>query len=98
MAGIFAGNGVVLKCSEHVIWSTAWFVGAINEALRVCGHDPELVQLVCCFPEAAEALTKSPEIKHITFIGSEPVGKIVSIIIFPLKRRLTTFCSGCVDR
>lgn len=82
LAGIFAGNGVVLKCSEHVIWSTAWFVGAINEALRVCGHDPELVQLVCCFPEAAEALTKSPEIKHITFIGSEPVGKIVSIIFF----------------
>ncbi|XP_006458568.1 hypothetical protein AGABI2DRAFT_200309 [Agaricus bisporus var. bisporus H97] len=78
LAGIFAGNGVVLKCSEHVIWSTAWFVGAINEALRVCGHDPELVQLVCCFPEAAEALTKSPEIKHITFIGSEPVGKIIA--------------------
>lgn len=77
LAGIFAGNGVVLKCSENVIWSTAWFVGAIKEALRACGHDPELVQLVYCYPEEAQALTKSPEIKHITFIGSEPVGKLV---------------------
>lgn len=94
MAGIFAGNGVVLKCSEHVIWSTAWFVGAINEALRVCGHDPELVQLVCCFPEAAEALTKSPEIKHITFIGSEPVGKIVSIIFFSFEKTTDDFLFG----
>ncbi|KAF9448906.1 ALDH-like protein [Macrolepiota fuliginosa MF-IS2] len=78
LAGIFAGNGVVLKCSENVIWSSAWFVGAIQEALRVCGHDPELVQLVCCYPEDAQALTRSPEIKHITFIGSEPVGKIIA--------------------
>jgi len=60
-----------------VIWSTSWFVGAIQEALRVCGHDPELVQLVCCYPEDAKALTTSPEIKHITFIGSETVGRKV---------------------
>lgn len=78
LAGIFAGNGVVLKCSENVIWSTSWFVGAIQEGLRVCGYDPELVQLVCCYPEDAHALTRSPEIKHITFIGSEPVGKQVT--------------------
>lgn len=60
-----------------MIWSTSWFVGAIQEALRVCGHDPELVQLVCCYPEDAKALTTSPEIKHITFIGSETVGRKV---------------------
>ncbi|KAJ3568427.1 hypothetical protein NP233_g5721 [Leucocoprinus birnbaumii] len=79
LAGIFAGNGVVLKCSENVIWSTAWFVGAIQEALRVCGQDPELVQLVCCYPDDAPALTRSPEIKHITFIGSEAVGKKIAL-------------------
>ncbi|KAF8061623.1 Aldehyde/histidinol dehydrogenase [Lyophyllum atratum] len=75
LASIFAGNGVVLKCSENVIWSTTWFVGAINECLRVCGHDADLVQVVCCWPEQADALTKSPDIRHITFIGSEEVGR-----------------------
>jgi hypothetical protein len=44
LAAIFAGNAVVLKCSEHVIWSTTWFVGAIKACLRACQFDPELVQ------------------------------------------------------
>ncbi|KDQ63254.1 hypothetical protein JAAARDRAFT_168878 [Jaapia argillacea MUCL 33604] len=79
LAALFAGNGVVVKCSEHVIWSTTWFVGAVQECLRVCGHNPDLVQLVCCWPNQAEALTKSPIIKHITFIGSEEVGRKVAI-------------------
>ncbi|KAF8162867.1 meiotic sister-chromatid recombination aldehyde dehydrogenase [Crassisporium funariophilum] len=79
LASIFSGNGVVLKCSEHVIWSTNWFVGAITECLKVCGHDPDLVQVVCCYPEQADALTRSPDIKHITFIGSETVGRKIAI-------------------
>ncbi|EIN13899.1 Aldedh-domain-containing protein [Punctularia strigosozonata HHB-11173 SS5] len=78
MASIFAGNGVVLKCSEHVVWSTTWFIGAVKECLRACGHDPDLVQLVRCYPDEAEALTTSPMIKHITFIGSERVGRLVA--------------------
>jgi acyl-CoA reductase-like NAD-dependent aldehyde dehydrogenase len=44
LASIFAGNGIALKCSEHVIWSSTWFVGAIQECLLACGHDPDLVQ------------------------------------------------------
>ncbi|KAH7890007.1 Aldehyde/histidinol dehydrogenase [Phlebopus sp. FC_14] len=79
IAGIFAGNAVVLKCSEHVVWSTGWFIGAIHQALQACGHDEDIVQMVCCWPERAEALTKSPLIKHITFIGSEEVGRKVAM-------------------
>ncbi|KAF9533521.1 meiotic sister-chromatid recombination aldehyde dehydrogenase [Crepidotus variabilis] len=78
LAGIFAGNGVVLKCSEQVVWSTNFYVSIINKALQACGHDPELVQVVCCYPEQATALTESPDIKHITFIGSETVGRKVA--------------------
>ena len=81
LAAIFAGNGIVLKCSENVIWSTTWFVGAITKCLEICGHDPDLVQVVSCYPEEANALTKSPKIKHITFIGSETVGRKVGYII-----------------
>ncbi|KAH9920227.1 meiotic sister-chromatid recombination aldehyde dehydrogenase [Epithele typhae] len=78
VAALFAGNSVVLKCSEHVVWSTEWFVKAIKECLKACGHDENLVQLVCCFPEDADALTKSAFIRHITFIGSERVGRVVA--------------------
>ncbi|KAJ7470256.1 Aldehyde/histidinol dehydrogenase [Mycena latifolia] len=45
IASLFAGNGIVLKCSENVFWSTQWFVGAIRKCLAICGHDPELVQV-----------------------------------------------------
>ncbi|KII89226.1 hypothetical protein PLICRDRAFT_53690 [Plicaturopsis crispa FD-325 SS-3] len=79
LAAIFSGNGIVLKCSEHVVWSSLWFVGAIQECLFTCGYDPELVQVVCCWPEQAPALTRSPLIKHITFIGSEPVGRQIAM-------------------
>ncbi|KAJ7771668.1 meiotic sister-chromatid recombination aldehyde dehydrogenase [Mycena metata] len=79
MASLFAGNAIVLKCSENVFWSTQWFVGAIRKCLQTCGHDPDLVQLVCCFPEQADALTRSPHIKHITFIGSETVGRKIAM-------------------
>ncbi|EMD32652.1 hypothetical protein CERSUDRAFT_118679 [Gelatoporia subvermispora B] len=79
LAALFAGDAIVVKCSEHVIWSSSWFIGAIMTCLQACGHSPDLVQLVCCYPEEAEALTKSPLIRHITFIGSEEVGRKVAM-------------------
>ncbi|KAN0075408.1 Aldehyde/histidinol dehydrogenase [Tylopilus felleus] len=79
IASIFAGNAIVLKCSEHVVWSTDWFVGAIHKALEACGHDADILQTVCCWPDKAEVLTKSPLIKHITFIGSEEIGRKVAM-------------------
>lgn len=45
IASIFSGNAIVLKCSEHVVWSTDWFVGAIHKALEACGHDADIVQV-----------------------------------------------------
>ncbi|KAH9982949.1 Aldedh-domain-containing protein [Lactifluus volemus] len=79
LAALFAGNAIVIKCSEYVAWSSRWFVDVIKECLRACNFDPELVQLVCCLPDHAEALTTSPKIKHILFIGSEPVGRQVAV-------------------
>lgn len=63
LAALTAGNGVVIKCSEHVAWSSRYFVAAVRECLRVCRWDPDLVQLVVCLPEDAEALTTSPLIR-----------------------------------
>ncbi|CEQ41728.1 SPOSA6832_03470 [Sporobolomyces salmonicolor] len=42
-------------------------------------QDPELVQIVVTLPDSVEALTGDPRIKHITFIGSEEVGKKVAL-------------------
>ncbi|KAF8188356.1 meiotic sister-chromatid recombination aldehyde dehydrogenase [Pholiota molesta] len=88
LAAIFSGNGIVLKCSEHVIWSTTWFVGAINKCLRACGHDAELIQVVCCYPDQADALTQSPDIKHITFIGSETIAIAATKHLTPVTMEL----------
>ncbi|KAI3485034.1 hypothetical protein L1887_51707 [Cichorium endivia] len=61
IASLFAGNAIVVKASELVAWSAHYFVDAVRECLRASGCDPELVQLVTCFPEEAEALTQSAD-------------------------------------
>ncbi|WVF68391.1 hypothetical protein IAT40_003156 [Kwoniella sp. CBS 6097] len=78
LAALFAGNSIVVKCSEQVAWSSMWFVGGVKACLSACGLDEDVVQLVVCLPEVAESVTRNKRIKHITFIGSEPVGKKVA--------------------
>ncbi|KAK6908563.1 meiotic Sister-Chromatid recombination aldehyde dehydrogenase [Kwoniella mangroviensis CBS 8886] len=79
LAALFAGNTIVVKCSEQVAWSSLWFIGGIKACLRACGLDEDVVQLVVCLPDVAETVTRNKLIKHITFIGSEPVGKKVAL-------------------
>lgn len=69
-ASLFAGNAIVVKCSEQVAWSSAFFINAVRTCIEACGFSPELVQLVVCYPEEASALTEHPLIRHITFIVS----------------------------
>ena len=78
IASLFAGNAVVIKASELVAWSATWYINAVRTCLDACGENKELVQIVTCFPEHAEHLTTSPIVKHITFIGSEAVGRKVA--------------------
>ena len=56
--------------------SSAYYLDIVKEALRVCGHNPDLVQVVTGFGETGAALTKSG-VDKITFIGSPEVGKYV---------------------
>ncbi|KAJ2375290.1 Meiotic Sister-Chromatid recombination aldehyde dehydrogenase, partial [Coemansia sp. RSA 2603] len=77
ISAIFSGNAIVVKASEHVAWSMSYWEQMIKRALNVCGHDPELVQFVTGFADIGNALTSSPDIDHITFIGSPEVGKLV---------------------
>ncbi|BGP03337.1 Meiotic Sister-Chromatid recombination aldehyde dehydrogenase [Rhodotorula toruloides] len=79
IASLAAGNAIVVKPSELVAWSSLIFVQAVRDCLEACGEDTELVQVVVTLPETVEALTGDPRIKHITFIGSEEVGKKVAL-------------------
>ncbi|KAK0560292.1 Meiotic Sister-Chromatid recombination aldehyde dehydrogenase [Tilletia horrida] len=78
ISALFAGNAIVLKASENVAWSSHFFIDAVRTILDRLGHPQDVVQLVTCWPEHADALTTHEDIGHITFIGSEPVGKIVA--------------------
>lgn len=78
ISAIFAGNGIIVKVSEHCVWSSLYFSNIIRGALVVNGFDPKLVQVVFCWPTTADHLTSHPSISHITFIGSHKVAKMVA--------------------
>ncbi|KAF9738260.1 hypothetical protein PMIN06_001796 [Paraphaeosphaeria minitans] len=73
IASIFAGNAIIVKGSENTAWSSSYFASIATSALVACGHSPDIVQSVVCWPDVAEHLTSHPGIAHITFIGSRPV-------------------------
>ncbi|KAF2203877.1 ALDH-like protein, partial [Delitschia confertaspora ATCC 74209] len=73
IASIFAGNAIIVKGSEATAWSSTFFTSIATKALEACGHSPDLVQSVVCWPDVADYLTSHGSISHITFIGSRPV-------------------------
>lgn len=73
IASIFAGNAIIVKGSENTAWSSNYFASIATAALIACGHSPDIVQSVVCWPTVAEYLTSHPGIAHITFIGSRSV-------------------------
>lgn len=78
VAALFSGNGIVVKCSENVVWSSQFFIDIARQALRVNGFDDNVVQLVACWPQDADYLTSHPGLDHVTFIGSRPVAEKVA--------------------
>ncbi|KAI5809868.1 Aldehyde/histidinol dehydrogenase [Peziza echinospora] len=81
--------GVVFKGSENTAWSSNYFVSIVKGALSACGHDPDLVQSIMCWPDVAPYLTSHHGIAHITFIGSRPVAHHVAA---SAAKTLTPLC------
>ncbi len=73
IAALFSGNAIVVKPSEQTAWSSLYFLQIIRGALSACGHSPDLVQCVICWPATAGHLTSHRGLSHITFIGSRPI-------------------------
>ena len=75
---MFTGNAVVVKNSEQTAWSSAYYANIARSALAACGHNPDLVHAISCWPQDAAYLTSHPGISHLTFIGSRPVAHEVA--------------------
>ncbi|KAK9457745.1 aldehyde dehydrogenase family-domain-containing protein [Dipodascopsis uninucleata] len=73
ISGLFSGNGTIVKCSEHVYWSSLQFISMFRNCIAACGFSPDIIQLICPVPEFIDYLTSHEEISHITFIGSKPI-------------------------
>lgn len=70
---LFTGSAIIVKASERTAWSSQYFTSIARASLAACGHSPQLVQSVVCWPQTANHLTSHHDISHITFIGSRSV-------------------------
>ena len=77
ISGLFSGNAVVSKVSEHTSWSAAYFTRIVKAALEVHGHDSDIVQTLTGFGECGAALVQSSKVDKIIFTGSPAVGRKV---------------------
>ncbi|KAI3620191.1 hypothetical protein CBS9595_002158 [Malassezia furfur] len=94
IAAVFAGNAILVKCSEHVAWTSQQVILGVHRCLATCGLPTELVQLVVCAPEHAESLTRDPRLAHITLIGSDRVGRAVALAAAPQLTATTLELGG----
>ena len=75
-AAVFAGNGIVIKVSEHGSWSALHYKTAIDAALAAAGAPAGLVQIVTGLGDAGSALVTSG-VDKLIFVGSTGVGRKV---------------------
>ncbi|MCB9682788.1 MAG: aldehyde dehydrogenase family protein [Alphaproteobacteria bacterium] len=76
IAALMAGNGVVIKASEWVAWSTARFQRIFDEALAAEGFDPALVRIVNGYGPTGAAVVEGG-VDGVVFTGSRDNGRRV---------------------
>lgn len=76
-AALFAGNGIVIKVSEHAAWSAGFTSKLIASALASVAAPPDLVRIVTGYGDAGAALV-SGGVDHCIFVGSTGVGRAVA--------------------
>jgi len=78
ISALFSGNAIVVKSSEQTAWSSTYFANIVRSALSACGHNPDLVHAISCWPQTAAYFSSHPGLSHLTFIGSRPVAHEVA--------------------
>src|SRR5256885_4697736 len=87
---LLAGNGVVLKPSEHAPACADAFVAACSEA----GVPDGLIQLVHGYAEPAAAIAVHPGVGAVSFTGSVPTGRKVAAAAMETGPRLVSLELG----
>ena len=87
---LLAGNGVVIKPSEHAPACTEAFVGACVEA----GVPEGLIQVVHGFAEPAAALASHRGVRAVSFTGSVATGRAVGSAAMASGPRLVSLELG----
>jgi aldehyde dehydrogenase (NAD+) len=87
---LLAGNGVVIKPSEHAPACCEAFVDACTTA----GVPADLVQVVHGFAEPAAALATHPGVGAVSFTGSVPTGRKVAAAAMETGPRLVSLELG----
>src|ERR671911_2199066 len=87
---LLAGNGVVIKPSEHAPACCEAFVAACAEA----GLPADLVQVVHGFADPAAALAVHPGVQAVSFTGSVPTGRKVAAAAMETGPRLVSLELG----
>jgi aldehyde dehydrogenase (NAD+) len=87
---LLAGNGIVLKPSEHSPACAEEFVGALREA----GVPHGLVHVVHGHADPARAIVTHPNVRAGSFTGSVPTGRIVAAEAMATGPRLVSLELG----
>jgi aldehyde dehydrogenase (NAD+) len=87
---LLAGNGIVLKPSEHAPACAEEFVGALREA----GVPDGLVHVVHGHADPARAIVTHPKVRAVSFTGSVPTGRIVAAEAMATGPRLVSLELG----
>ncbi len=87
---LLAGNGIVLKPSEHTPCCAEEFVGA----LRAAGIPDDLVQIVHGHGDVGRALVVHPGVRAVSFTGSVPTGRAVAAAAAETGPRLVSLELG----
>jgi aldehyde dehydrogenase (NAD+) len=87
---LLAGNGIVLKPSEHSPKCADEFVAALYEA----GVPEDLVIVVHGHADPAQALVVHPGVRAVSFTGSVPTGRVVAAAAMATGPRLVSLELG----
>jgi aldehyde dehydrogenase (NAD+) len=87
---LLAGNGIVLKPSEHAPTCAEEFVGALREA----GVPDGLVHVVHGHADPARTIVTHPKVRAVSFTGSVPTGRIVAAEAMATGPRLVSLELG----
>lgn len=78
LAALFSGNAIIVKPSEYTVYSSVHVARLTRRALSLCGHSPELVQVVVGGADIGKSLVNA-DIDKLFFTGSTNVGRHVAV-------------------